>query len=158
MPERRSSNAIFIVWPDLGSNLWSTALKASTPNDCWITLQHMLLFWSSLFFHDTKIIRIGWSKYTVYEVYISHHVNHHYLYVNNSIFCYTSNQIVFNDCIWLWANYNFKKKILCRSDEKKFKNDLMNIARTTLSSKILTQYKDHFSALCVDAVLRLKVK
>ena len=42
------------------------------------------------------------------------------------------------------------------SDEKKFKNDLMNIARTTLSSKILTQYKDHFSALCVDAVLRLK--
>ncbi|CAC5389090.1 CCT2 [Mytilus coruscus] len=41
-------------------------------------------------------------------------------------------------------------------DEKKFKKDLMNIARTTLSSKILTQYKDHFSNLCVDAVLRLK--
>ena len=33
----------------------------------------------------------------------------------------------------------------------------MNIARTTLSSKILNQEKDHFSKLCVDAVLRLKV-
>lgn len=42
------------------------------------------------------------------------------------------------------------------NDEKKFKNDLMNIARTTLSSKILTQYKDHFSSLCVDAVIRLR--
>lgn len=34
----------------------------------------------------------------------------------------------------------------------------MNIARTTLSSKILTQHKDYFSNLAVDAVLRLKVK
>lgn len=42
------------------------------------------------------------------------------------------------------------------SDEKRFRNDLMNIARTTLSSKILTQYKDYFSKMCVDAVLRLK--
>ena len=33
----------------------------------------------------------------------------------------------------------------------------MNIARTTLSSKILTQYKDHFANLAVTAVLRLKV-
>ena len=32
----------------------------------------------------------------------------------------------------------------------------MNIARTTLSSKILSQHKDHFSKLAVDAVLRLK--
>lgn len=32
----------------------------------------------------------------------------------------------------------------------------MNIARTTLSSKILSQYKDYFSKLAVDAVLRLK--
>ena len=32
----------------------------------------------------------------------------------------------------------------------------MNIARTTLSSKLLTQYKDHFAALAVNAVLRLK--
>ena len=34
--------------------------------------------------------------------------------------------------------------------------DLMNIARTTLSSKLLTQHKDHFARLAVEAVLRLK--
>ena len=33
---------------------------------------------------------------------------------------------------------------------------MLNIARTTLSSKILTQYKDLFSNLAVDAVFRLK--
>ncbi|KAL5497065.1 hypothetical protein EMCRGX_G013461 [Ephydatia muelleri] len=38
----------------------------------------------------------------------------------------------------------------------KFKEDLMNIARTTLSSKLLTQHKDHFARLAVEAVLRLK--
>ena len=32
----------------------------------------------------------------------------------------------------------------------------MNIARTTLSSKLLTQYKDHFAELAVNAVLRLR--
>lgn len=37
-----------------------------------------------------------------------------------------------------------------------FRKDLMNIARTTLSSKILSQHKEHFSTLAVDAVLRLK--
>ncbi|XP_039295257.1 T-complex protein 1 subunit beta [Nilaparvata lugens] len=41
-------------------------------------------------------------------------------------------------------------------DEASFREDLMNIARTTLSSKILSQYKEHFSKLAVDAVLRLK--
>ncbi|KAL8593976.1 T-complex protein 1 subunit beta [Nucella lapillus] len=41
-------------------------------------------------------------------------------------------------------------------DAKKFREDLMNIARTTLSSKILTQHKDYFAGLAVDAVLRLK--
>lgn len=45
-----------------------------------------------------------------------------------------------------------------RNNEVKFREDLMNIARTTLSSKILTQYKDYFSKLAVDAVLRLKVR
>ena len=35
-----------------------------------------------------------------------------------------------------------------------FREDLMNIARTTLSSKILSQHKDFFSNLAVDAVLR----
>lgn len=44
------------------------------------------------------------------------------------------------------------------SDPVKFREDLLNIARTTLSSKILTQYKDYFSNLAVDAVLRLKGK
>ncbi|TMS35239.1 hypothetical protein L596_002684 [Steinernema carpocapsae] len=33
--------------------------------------------------------------------------------------------------------------------------DLLNIARTTLSSKILNQHKEHFAKLAVDAVMRL---
>jgi len=41
-------------------------------------------------------------------------------------------------------------------DEEKFRQDLMNIARTTLSSKILVQHKEHFAELAVNAVLRLK--
>ncbi|XP_071445520.1 T-complex protein 1 subunit beta [Hetaerina americana] len=41
-------------------------------------------------------------------------------------------------------------------NEARFKEDLMNIARTTLSSKILSQHKEYFSKLAVDAVLRLK--
>jgi chaperonin GroEL (HSP60 family) len=40
---------------------------------------------------------------------------------------------------------------------EQFKNDLMNIARTTLSSKILQGQKDYFSKLCVEAVLKLHV-
>jgi T-complex protein 1 subunit beta len=38
----------------------------------------------------------------------------------------------------------------------KFRNDLMNIARTTLSSKILSQHKDLFANMAVDAVMRLR--
>ncbi len=41
-------------------------------------------------------------------------------------------------------------------DPEKFREDLMNIARTTLSSKILSQHKDFFSKMTVDAILRLK--
>ncbi len=41
-------------------------------------------------------------------------------------------------------------------DEEKFKEDLMNIARTTISSKLLNYEKEHFAKLAVDAVLRLK--
>lgn len=41
-------------------------------------------------------------------------------------------------------------------DAEAFKGDLMNIARTTLSSKLLTQHKDFFSTMAVDAILRLK--
>lgn len=42
------------------------------------------------------------------------------------------------------------------ADEASFRRDLINIAKTTLSSKILTSDKDHFADLAVDAVLRLK--
>lgn len=42
------------------------------------------------------------------------------------------------------------------ANNEKFKIDLMNIARTTLSSKILCQHKEFFAKLTVDAVLRLK--
>jgi len=41
-------------------------------------------------------------------------------------------------------------------DPVKFREDLMNIARTTLSSKILTQHKDKFANLAVESILRLK--
>ncbi|RKP27414.1 chaperonin Cpn60/TCP-1 family [Syncephalis pseudoplumigaleata] len=37
-----------------------------------------------------------------------------------------------------------------------FRQDLINIARTTLSSKVLSQDKEQFAKLAVDAVLRLK--
>ncbi|ORY06836.1 T-complex protein 1 subunit beta [Basidiobolus meristosporus CBS 931.73] len=39
---------------------------------------------------------------------------------------------------------------------EEFRKDLVNIARTTLSSKVLSQDKEYFSNLAVDAVLRLK--
>ncbi|KAG6873104.1 T-complex protein 1 subunit beta [Termitomyces sp. Mi166 len=42
------------------------------------------------------------------------------------------------------------------SDPTVFRQDLFNIARTTLSSKVLSQDKDYFANLAVDAVLRLK--
>lgn len=48
------------------------------------------------------------------------------------------------------------KHCMCRADEVKFRQDLFNIARTTLSSKVLSQDKDYFANLAVDAVLRLK--
>ncbi|OQS03229.1 T-complex protein 1 subunit beta [Thraustotheca clavata] len=38
----------------------------------------------------------------------------------------------------------------------KFREDMLNIARTTLSSKLLTDSKEYFSELAVNAVLRLK--
>ena len=41
-------------------------------------------------------------------------------------------------------------------DDEKFREDLLNIARTTLSSKLLTDDREHFAKLAVDAVLRLK--
>ncbi|CAF4454050.1 unnamed protein product, partial [Rotaria sp. Silwood2] len=44
------------------------------------------------------------------------------------------------------------------SNLEQFKSDLMNIARTTLSSKILQEKKDHLSKLCVDAILKIHNK
>ncbi|CAM9978507.1 unnamed protein product [Pylaiella littoralis] len=41
-------------------------------------------------------------------------------------------------------------------DDAKFREDLYNIAKTTLSSKLLTHEKDRFADLAVNAVLRLK--
>jgi len=41
-------------------------------------------------------------------------------------------------------------------DEETFRRDLINIARTTLSSKVLASSKVFFAELAVDAVLRLK--
>ncbi|KAL2645513.1 hypothetical protein R1flu_013100 [Riccia fluitans] len=43
-----------------------------------------------------------------------------------------------------------------KGDSEKFRKDLVNIAMTTLSSKILSQDKEYFANLAVDAVLRLK--
>lgn len=43
-------------------------------------------------------------------------------------------------------------------DRAKFREDLLNIARTTLSSKLLKHEKEHFATLAVDAVLRLQGK
>ena len=45
-----------------------------------------------------------------------------------------------------------------KTTKEHFKNDLLNIAKTTLSSKILNVEKEHFAKICVDAVLRLKVR
>ncbi|KAI0786534.1 chaperonin Cpn60/TCP-1 family [Abortiporus biennis] len=41
-------------------------------------------------------------------------------------------------------------------DPVQFRQDLFNIARTTLSSKVLSQDKNYFANLAVDAVMRLK--
>ncbi|PNW79478.1 hypothetical protein CHLRE_09g416750v5 [Chlamydomonas reinhardtii] len=43
-----------------------------------------------------------------------------------------------------------------QSDAEQFRQDLLNIAKTTLSSKILTVDKEHFANLAVDAIMRLK--
>lgn len=43
-----------------------------------------------------------------------------------------------------------------KSNPELFKSDLINIGKTTLSSKILSQDKQYFSELAVNAILRLK--
>src|SRR3954465_6197557 len=42
------------------------------------------------------------------------------------------------------------------NDPAAFRRDLVAIARTTLSSKVLAQDREHFAELAVEAVLRLK--
>jgi len=42
------------------------------------------------------------------------------------------------------------------NDSVKFREDLINIAKTTLSSKVLSQDKEHFAEIAVNAVLKLK--
>ncbi|XP_055389025.1 LOW QUALITY PROTEIN: uncharacterized protein LOC129618245 [Condylostylus longicornis] len=44
------------------------------------------------------------------------------------------------------------------NSEEKMKENLMNVAKTALSSKLLTYEKDQFAKLAVDAILRLKGK
>ena len=67
---------------------------------------------------------------------------------------------------WKKPDCSILSKLVCQlflylpcfsDDPEKFKEDLLNIARTTLSSKLLVHHRDHFSNLAVDAVLRLKV-
>ncbi|KAH1225257.1 T-complex protein 1 subunit beta [Glycine max] len=53
-------------------------------------------------------------------------------------------------------NALLEKVVDNKADSEKFRSDLLNIAMTTLSSKILSQDKDHFAKLAVDAVMRLK--
>ena len=40
-------------------------------------------------------------------------------------------------------------------DEAKFRKDLLEISKTTLSSKVLSQDKEHFSEMAVNAVMKL---
>lgn len=42
------------------------------------------------------------------------------------------------------------------ADPAAFRHDLLSIARTTLSSKVLSQDREHFAELAVDAVLRMR--
>lgn len=60
-----------------------------------------------------------------------------------------------SDCLQV-PQFSSVPSIEFRNDPEKFREDLMNIARTTLSSKLLTQHKDFFAKMAVDAVVRLK--
>lgn len=66
----------------------------------------------------------------------------------------TSNNLCVIFCLFTYA---MLKQTFFSKNPTKFRQDLMNIARTTLSSKVLSQDKDYFANLAVDAVLRLKV-
>jgi len=42
------------------------------------------------------------------------------------------------------------------NDDELFRQDLLNITKTTISSKVLNINRNHFANLAVDAILRLK--
>jgi len=63
---------------------------------------------------------------------------------------------LFNFLLVVLHDFSLMLNNLC--DAEKFRSDLMNIAMTTLSSKILSQDKEHFANMAVDAVMRLKVE
>ena len=79
------------------------------------------------------------------------------VYVYAQMFCV---QISVCGCLFKCL-YEFYSVLTClfvtKSVAEQFRKDLLNIAMTTLSSKILSQDKVHFANLAVDAVLRLKV-
>jgi T-complex protein 1 subunit beta len=62
---------------------------------------------------------------------------------------------------WRLARDEARKKLISlardnSTNQEKFREDLLNVAKTTISSKLLTQDKQHFAELAVEAVLRLK--
>lgn len=56
-----------------------------------------------------------------------------------------------------YRNHTVIYSILFCVNAEKFRSDLLKIAMTTLCSKILSQDKEHFAEMAVDAVFRLKV-
>ncbi|KAF7248434.1 hypothetical protein EG68_09843 [Paragonimus skrjabini miyazakii] len=54
------------------------------------------------------------------------------------------------------AAIEHKREDVDTHSDPAFREKLLNIARTTLSSKLLYQHKEHFAKLAVDAVMRLK--
>jgi len=68
------------------------------------------------------------------------------------------NRSVVLACGRFGAVFSFVCELETSKDPEQFREDLLNIARTTLSSKVLSGAKDYFSKLAVDAVLRLKVR
>lgn len=94
--------------------------------------------------HPQTIIA-GWRRATqvAQEALLRNSLDNRYVYCNS---CHSFLLYLFS------ANF----KHYFSGNIEKFKEDLLNIARTTLSSKILSQHKEHFAKLAVQAVLRLK--
>lgn len=54
------------------------------------------------------------------------------------------------------AKEELEKAASQKTDEESFRNQLLEVAKTTLSSKLVLYEKEHFASLAVDAVLRLR--